>query len=1128
MSGTISQHLYNEQCKGVKAAMDAQEMERRGHVLAKSLGEVPILFCVKCGSFAARRAYGLAAACPGKPTPAGRQALARIRLGRQPWCDRASREYRPTLSCAPMAWDAATSNFVAPGPRRRATRRRAHGTDTARRADLGHSRTEIDLATDMDIGMDLDARANQDLVTDEPDPSDARRLGEYAALNTFHSVVDEAGGAAENDCSDMWIEEAIDGDAARHPACADGPAEVDHGAWDSQPAGMDIAMLKTTTDGQDSTGGDTPEGLPTNYGDTVGHDMRDGRGRCGEQKRLRVGAPSARRLAVDKAMRDGHDDSANEGAHYQDLGVSAISTGSTGAAVAREGPRGLEDPTSRSDAVAAACPTWGTAAATVAKDVVAATPHLQGTARCPHGRRGKVARGPASGVAVPLGDSEDAAGERTGQVSRTTSQKAPRAAGGGRPRLRRSVALTSTSTPRRLGARPSIGHAHSDGNGLPPKLVNARRRVGNSSPQAHVSAAWRCDIAAAQGLRERPQGGRPCRVPGAHHHECQTTEGGVDPGETNVSLTGACEARVGVDQGSSSAGVPHGPGTSSSNTGLDHLGKPPGPLSSALRAAGPAAGDMARPSARKRGGHGIDAGTTHEHRDEEGGGAVSKRPRTATDLCPEVGCSSVELGTFTPGGGAAQPSLGRRETRELPGQVGHRHVHHAQVQGARERRGGDEHNAARPGDAQGCHRPEHDELRRRHEHRHDEGARDPPQRSCGDKGQGPAGTSALINHDKHFDSDILAKGIPTSVVSASGDGHGWAPYHRTSTSSASTSSHCGIGGPPLHSSSRGVDLGTVTAGQDAAAGYAPVAEARQGVGHGHAEEEYLPAWLRTPSWLYLPHLVPPATIIHAEGEAGQGGDAGDDARAHAARIRGRGTSPGTRRPTPLDRAREKLAARNAHLARSLSDHAERVAKRRAQGNSSTPPVTPAERMAALRRRLADRGRADVQATSQQSTVAAAAGNEIGVGARAAPSGGHSENNCRLGSAVVHHAGEVRATEHAPGVRDRRQTGHGACRPLAEEDITPETGEWSTEDPKMHFPLHDQGIQMPQACQSQSHHDGAGGTSSTAAGVGRGNQHRSGEASGRQRGGTAPPDAASEAAASGVAWHTAVSSGCTDR
>ncbi len=64
----------------------------------------------------------------------------------------------------------------------------------------------------------------------------------------------------------------------------------------------------------------------------------------------------------------------------------------------------------------------------------------------------------------------------------------------------------------------------------------------------------------------------------------------------------------------------------------------------------------------------------------------------------------------------------------------------------------------------------------------------------------------------------------------------------------------------------------------------------------------------------------------------------------------------------LDAANRKIAGKNASIAISLADHEERVAKKKARGaDVGATPQTAAERMAALRRRIAERRRTGTMA-----------------------------------------------------------------------------------------------------------------------------------------------------------------------
>jgi hypothetical protein len=150
----------------------------------------------------------------------------------------------------------------------------------------------------------------------------------------------------------------------------------------------------------------------------------------------------------------------------------------------------------------------------------------------------------------------------------------------------------------------------------------------------------------------------------------------------------------------------------------------------------------------------------------------------------------------------------------------------------------------------------------------------------------------------------------------------------------------------------------------------------------------VPIWMRPPSWLYLPHLYPPwMPRVEAQSEQRIAGD-GEEGyeRAEGRPIRGRDRSPGaplaaaaresaeanmgddaeirgplrglgSRETDNRSRAQLRLDARNAHLRRSLEAHAERVARKRSQAECREDKPTAADRIEALRRRLAAKANA---------------------------------------------------------------------------------------------------------------------------------------------------------------------------
>ncbi len=112
MKPAIDAGLAHRRCPGPKLALEASAITARGHKLSQAEGDLSILFCVDCGAYSARRAYGLGGVCRGTPTRAGAQALARIRKGLQPWQSRHDAgQPRPRLG-AMAAWSRGHGSFV--------------------------------------------------------------------------------------------------------------------------------------------------------------------------------------------------------------------------------------------------------------------------------------------------------------------------------------------------------------------------------------------------------------------------------------------------------------------------------------------------------------------------------------------------------------------------------------------------------------------------------------------------------------------------------------------------------------------------------------------------------------------------------------------------------------------------------------------------------------------------------------------------------------------------------------------------------------------------------------------------------------------------------------------------------
>ncbi len=112
----LTPELACQRCNGPKAKLAAEAVVAAGHALACTEGGSRVLFCTRCGAFSARRAYGLGARCLGAPKPSGKQALARIRRGLEPWETRGEGgRFRRRIG-APMAWDENSQAYIASGP----------------------------------------------------------------------------------------------------------------------------------------------------------------------------------------------------------------------------------------------------------------------------------------------------------------------------------------------------------------------------------------------------------------------------------------------------------------------------------------------------------------------------------------------------------------------------------------------------------------------------------------------------------------------------------------------------------------------------------------------------------------------------------------------------------------------------------------------------------------------------------------------------------------------------------------------------------------------------------------------------------------------------------------------------
>ncbi len=190
------------------------------------------------------------------------------------------------------------------------------------------------------------------------------------------------------------------------------------------------------------------------------------------------------------------------------------------------------------------------------------------------------------------------------------------------------------------------------------------------------------------------------------------------------------------------------------------------------------------------------------------------------------------------------------------------------------------------------------------------------------------------------------------------------------------------------------------------------------------EDAGTPIWMLPPSWLYLPHQFPqspPRAEAPCEWRGAHDGD-GERLRAAEGTIRGRDrslgalsaeaasagvgsdmgdsptisgplTGPGPRTQEYKSGAQIRLEARNAHLRWSLEAHAERVARKRGQADCGGARPSAADRIEALRRRLAaktaSRAAAELQGDDGRGHSVAAV-PATGTSASASSSSGRNE------------------------------------------------------------------------------------------------------------------------------------------
>ncbi len=910
----LSARLLHGKCEGLRERHSVEGAAGKGHDVVVTGGEIPIIFCARCGAFSWRRAYGMARKCPRAPTAAGRQALVRLRSGLVPWISHGE-AHMPRRRIDTMAggvWSSGEGRVVPFGGDEHVHRERRQGARRNRRRDDGASGHD---------GGRQQQQQQQEAVTAIDGPGAVDIGGGHAGGSGHVAQGDDDLGQAVDvmyggDDFDM-MDAVEDLDIFGHGGGLDGESIVTATFREAEGNGAKRRRVCEQSGPADGAG--------------AGAFQEDARG-------AEVDAS-----ASDEGHRgEGH---ARSGGGNPPQGASRADQERVGArgtqcsaVAACEGPGGGHP---ASFTVAELRPEAGFVAVAVAAGDQVVLPHLRSNAHDDGWSECGKTTSPPDGCVAPSEDSALVTVGPQGRVGDDPVEMSLSASGTG-PLVWQDC-NTPQEEPQESGAGPRHeGQVQRDEDGVPAKQVKVRRRDGSVSAAARSSVARGNDVAtSARAQQQQPQRGwdrhkRNARGDGCEGSGAEAGGAGSSGARDGEHVAGLCDARASAEEEASQRGkrqrrdvdiggrVVHGP--------QEHV----------------------QDAALFRGGDNVPC---HEHRGPRGIPGWEDRGSgrdDGVDVPHSARADDVHvLGHRGLGRGCGRGDQGgdtRREARgvEQFGRLGGCH----DDQGFRGDRGvrclEDEHRADHRG---------REEIDRGHHHSRDgsrtvDGARGQPQRQCGDPARSSGG-DARDSSDEPISSISISHPRLTSVASDSWVGPGRDPDLRAATSSSSACSRRGASGTwpktsagPASHGAAAIALRGGAAGGDAIAGQQDKASAW--------DDQPVPIWLRTPSWLYLPHLAPPAMAMHVNDVGVRQDEVGAGEDMHDAPIRGRGTSPGTRRPTPQERAHEKLASRNAHLARSLRDHAERVEKRKARERSPVAAATAAERIAAVRRRIAVR------------------------------------------------------------------------------------------------------------------------------------------------------------------------------
>ncbi len=622
----------------------------------------------------------------------------------------------------------------------------------------------------------------------------------------------------------------------------------------------------------------------------------DGRRACGDDAASMDNV--AEGIGPETESGGGDSKGGEEGAQEEEQRVRAKST-STSAFAAREGPG--DDHLACVTAVAAE-PEAGNAAAAVEADGRVAllgnweTAHEDVRSDCGEATR------PPDGRVAPSEDSELVTSEPRGREV-TIPMAMSSAASGGGPRVRQ-ISTSPQRKPRSLGAGPSkMGMQCEQEKGSPPRRRKERRRGGSEAPAARISVARGDDAATEPRVREQPQGGW------TRHEQSARSSGCVEGGSSSAEAVRGAEGEDGRQGGSACSA------------------------------------EAARSSTEERnGGRGGESAAEH--------GRMHGH-RTVREEAERGNCRS------TPSG-----STRRQERGEARGDQG-RQEHHEE-RGLRVHRGARGHvflhEAAGHDDDRGRHRVDHQDREwgphRRGEQR-DRGVLGQARRSGG---QGSRGSACEERNNEEDAAWVpMWRRRPAWLYLPHQSAEGLIDDVRAKRRRTEE-----YEGSPLtteirrsFTDNRATESGNSDPGEGEAGNTGQGRRrgpAEQGPGDGGERPgDAREIQGRGTSLGALARHLGAGDAAHRGRADGHSGDAADV--DHQPIIRGPSNRPGAGLMGRSLDAQARLDAKNAHLRTSLQQHADRVRKRASGGQLDAGRHTAQERLAAIRRRVAEKTKA---------------------------------------------------------------------------------------------------------------------------------------------------------------------------